>query len=142
MRLKLLAIGIAAVLLCAMVPMAVSAAPTTQVPAPQKPQLPIVGFVHLWNYSFNQGPLVGVMVIQSNGHFVCSCSGLKPNGDYVVGAGIVTAHSWEVLGVDPYRANAFGFLTATGTFSPGTMKDINYYLAHGGELVVWPPPRA
>jgi len=125
-----------------MMPMAVSAASTTQVPAPQKPQLPIVGVVHLWNWSYHQGPLVGVMVIQPNGNFVCSCAGLKPHGYYYVGVGIVTPHSWDIWGQDPYRANALGFLTVKGTFGPEMMNIINYDLAHGGELLVFLPPPA
>jgi len=133
MRFKLLTLGILALLLCVMTPMAVSAAPTTQASAQQKP---IVGVVYTLKGN-SYGPPVGVMFIRPNGNFVSVCSNLKPDGYYFVGA-VLIGPSSRVVGITDFgQANTFGFLAANGNFNLQNMSVIRDCLAQGGHLVVF-----
>jgi len=141
MRSKLVAVGIIAALLCAMMPMAVSAAPTTQVaPTPQKP---IFGLVYNEN---RPGPPVGEIVILPNGHFCCICFGLKPHDSYLLGVevtltvngGLKVTEIFVLSG--PYQPNALGVLQETGTVNSRMMTKISDLRADGGEFVVFLGP--
>jgi len=145
MRFKLLAIGIVAVLLCAMMPIAVSATSTTQgVPTVQTPII-----AHVYN-QHKLGSIVGEIFIQPNGNFCFVCFGLKPHDSYLLGMQVTFVVGGVALKVcvpvseivvlsGPYHPDAFGVLCARGTFSQSTMTRIDRFLSQGGQFVVFSP---
>jgi hypothetical protein len=134
MRVKLLAIGILAVLLCAMMPMAVSAAPTIQgTPAQNVFATP----VHWFNQP--QKPLVGQMVIGKTS-YVLVCTHLAPNSQYEVCAAWPIPNGWVAGGFAGVHTNACGNVIVWGTFrSPNDLLLINDALALGGGVFVLGP---
>jgi hypothetical protein len=133
-RYKLAAIGIIAVLLCATMPLAVSAAPTTQGDPVQLQQKPILKWVYSWNSQSNSlGPVVGWILILSNGHYVYYCTHLAPNTGYTL---VVVRGLTGSMLLAHAPSSARGTVLALGAFDSNTLAVINWYLSNGGAFVI------
>ncbi len=131
MKLKLLTIGILALLLCAMVPMAATAAPTkTTVTKP-------VYFYTIGTFAL--GPKSGSITFDpvSGAYSLSLNSHLTPYTAYFLSVATITtnngaqAHTLVTVNTDPH-----GHLRATGTFTPDQLSAISTYLNSGGYFVV------
>ncbi len=140
MKLKLITIVALALLLCATVPMAATAAKPTTSPKP------IVAPVYYSMFVFPEGegtlgPRVGtatIATIQDTTKYTYTLTGLTPGEWYWVGYGIVieTGGSFA-MGMQFVQADAHGHATAKGTLNSFVAGELKDTLADGGVLLAW-----
>ncbi len=143
MKGKLITIAVLALLLCAAAPMAATAKPTTPAAPTAKP---ITGPVYYATAHLYSSPMwakvtdqiVGSAVINNNGRYTYTLTGLTPDQPYNVGWIYGSAEpDLTVVGWQIVYGDAHGNAIAKGNVHPSAIPPMKDAFSHGAVLVAW-----
>jgi hypothetical protein len=136
MKLKLISVGIIALLVLTVVPMAVAAQPA----ATPVSRTVLVEPVYTWNENnpFVIGPPAGVMTFNTvSGAYACVCIlHLAPNTEYWLGIVVHNSIGTITVGWIQVKTNALGYFFASGKLGPRGLIEANKMIHEGGVFAV------
>ncbi len=138
MKVKLLAIVVLALVLCAAVPMAATAAKPTAPPEAR----PFTGTVYLFDANslppYPTPQLVGHVVIHDGHTYIYTVNHLDPSQRYFVGCGKITSNTRSLVAFTAATSDADGHITLRSTMSDESYNSmLLFMLSYGFTPMVW-----